>query len=230
MVSPPAFVNGRVQIVKEQGTAGFLEQYQDPVKNGQTAQMLGCDNACGILESGTYRTPWRTVLRARATVAQMAAVKPTTLKLGSKPEATTTPSTTGMSAAYTDGASRLPITMAAIAAVKNGVVDPIACERARCQGMLLLWAPPLERCSQHTVRDDHQQLWQRCSWCCIPGGRPARNIISKCIPGSMVQRRRAWLKETGMKRRDRLASTMARQKTSASADTWTMPATQCAAK
>ena len=66
-------------------------------------------------------------MRARATVAQMAAVKPTTLKLGSKPEATTTPSTTGMSAAYTDGASRLPMMMAAIAAVKNGVVDPIAC-------------------------------------------------------------------------------------------------------
>ncbi len=71
----------------------------------------------------------------------MAAVKPKRLKLGSKPDATTTPSTTGMSAAYTEGASRLPMMMAAIAAVKKGVVEPIACaqrqqpvaRRATCQ-------------------------------------------------------------------------------------------------
>ena len=86
----------------------------------------------GDTEVRTHRTPWRTVLRARATVAQIAAVNPMTLKLGSKPEATTTPSTTGMSAAYTDGASRLPMMMAAIAAVKNGVVDPIACGCTSC--------------------------------------------------------------------------------------------------
>lgn len=82
----------------------------------------------------THRTPWRTVFRARATVAETAATKPNMLKLGSKPDATTTPSTTGMSAAYTDGASRLPMMMAAIAAVKKGVVDPIACGRV---GMLM---------------------------------------------------------------------------------------------
>ena len=79
----------------------------------------------------THRTPWRTVFRALATVAVMAAVKPKRLKLGSKPDATTTPSTTGMSAAYTEGASRLPMMMAAIAAVKKGVVEPIACAQRK---------------------------------------------------------------------------------------------------
>ena len=123
-----------------------------PAQRVPQRERFGLKNACRIMESGTHRTPWRTVFRARATVAQMAAVKPTTLKLGSKPEATTTPSTTGMSAAYTDGASRLPMTIAAIAAVKNGVVDPIACATRRYSRMFAVCVPPLahpSECVQH---------------------------------------------------------------------------------
>ncbi len=49
----------------------------------------------------THRTPLSTVFRARMTVAAMHAEKPSTLKLGSKPLAITTPSTTGTSVPYT---------------------------------------------------------------------------------------------------------------------------------
>ena len=53
-------------------------------------------------------------------------MKPIMSKLGSNPEATTMPMTTGTSARYVAMDSRAPIIMNPSAAVKSGVVAPIA--------------------------------------------------------------------------------------------------------
>ena len=68
-----------------------------------------------------------TLFSALAAVLHTQATKPNMSKLGSKPEAMTTPSTTGTREQYTRNDSRFAKIMKAKAAVKNGVVELMAC-------------------------------------------------------------------------------------------------------
>lgn len=67
-----------------------------------------------------------TDLNPRSAVARTHMMKPSMLKLGSNPDATTMPRTTGTSARYVDTVSLEPIMTKPSAAVNSGVVAPIA--------------------------------------------------------------------------------------------------------
>ncbi len=68
-----------------------------------------------------------TLFSALAAVLHTQAMKPNMSKLGSKPDAMTTPSTTGTREQYTRNDSRFERIRKAKAAVKNGVVELMAC-------------------------------------------------------------------------------------------------------
>ena len=74
-----------------------------------------------------------TLFSALAAVLHTQAMKPNMSKLGSKPEAMTTPRTTGTREQYTRNDSRFDRIRKAKAAVKNGVVELMACG-GRVQG------------------------------------------------------------------------------------------------
>ena len=75
----------------------------------------------------THSAAPMTLFSALAAVEHTQAMKPNMSKLGSKPLATTTPSTTGTREQYTRNDSRFDRIMNAKAAVKNGVVELMAC-------------------------------------------------------------------------------------------------------